>query len=100
MDVLKEIRNGQHDDILEDIQMEVSRRRKVRGRMQFAQLQVGSRVRFVQNIKPQYLAGMEATVVGRKVTKLVVRLDTPVGRFSGDLRVPPALIEPIGNGSL
>lgn len=99
MSILREIRNGLHDEFLQEIQEEVVRRRQVLGRMQFAELAVGSRVRFVQTIRPTYLRGMEATVVGKKVSKLMVRLDRPVGRFRGDIRVPAALIEPVDNTS-
>src|SRR6185503_3301283 len=95
MSILKDIRNGLHDEFLEEIQREVQQRRQVLGRMQFAGLAVGSRVRFIQTIRPTYLRGMEATVVGKKVSKLVVRLASPVGRFRGDIRVPAALIEPV-----
>jgi len=96
MSIVKEIRTGVHDDLLEDILSAVIQRRKVMGHIQFGAMKPGDRVQFVNNVKPTYLAGLQATVVGKKVTKLIVRLDQPVGRFRGELKVPPQIVEKVG----
>lgn len=94
MSTISEIRQGLHDDDLVDITEAVTKRRRVIGLQNFATIQTGTQVRFVDTIRPTYLAGATATVVGKKVSKLIVRLDRPVGRFSGgDLRVSATLVE-------
>ena len=47
----------------------------------FHLLQVGDRVRFTQTCRPQYLRGVEATVVKIRQKKVEVKLDRPVGKF-------------------
>jgi len=93
MSTRQEILKGLHDEELEDIEDAVRRRRRILGAQRFGTIEVGTKVRFISTIRPTYLAGAEATVVGKKVTKLMVRLAVPVGRFRGDLRVPASLVE-------
>jgi hypothetical protein len=95
MSLLAEIRRGDHDDDLDDIVLALQARKKAIGVRNFSDIPVGSKVRFVGTTKPTYLRGMTATVVGKKVSKLIVRLDSPVGRFHGDIRVPGSLVEPV-----
>jgi hypothetical protein len=93
MSLISDIRRGVHDDDLDELALAIMGRKKTLGVLNFSQFQVGDRVRFVPTIKPTYLRGVEATVVGKKVSKLIVRMDAPVGRFRGDLRVPGSLVE-------
>ena len=95
MSLIAEIRRGQHDEDLDDLLLAIQGRKKSIGVRNFSAIPVGSKVRFVPTIRPTYLRGMEATVVGKKVSKLIVRLDSPVGRFRGDIRVPGSLVEPV-----
>lgn len=95
MSLTADIRRGLHDDDLDDLVLAIQMRKKTIGVQNFSNIQVGSRVRFVATIRPTYLRGVEARVVGKKVSKLIVHLDAPVGRFRGDIRVPGSLVEPV-----
>lgn len=98
MSLLADIRRGLHDDDLDDLQLAIQARKKTLGTRNFSSIPVGARVRFVPTIRPTYLRGIEAVVVGKKTSKLIVHLDAPVGRFRGDVRVPGALIELVEGG--
>lgn len=95
MSLTADIRRGLHDDDLDDLLLAIQARKKAIGVRNFSELAIGTKVRFVATIRPTYLRGQEATIVGKKVSKLIVRLDQPVGRFFGDIRVPGTLVEPI-----
>lgn len=65
---------------------------------------VGDRVVFNSSCGTRYLVGHTATIVGRKRTKVVVKIDKPVGRFvrhtpegpvSADVTVPITIIDPV-----
>lgn len=88
-----DIRRGLHDDDLDDLMLAIQARKKTIGIQNFSNIPVGAKVRFVSTIRPTYLRGVEAVVVGKKVSKLIVRLNSPVGRFRGDIRVPGTLVE-------
>lgn len=91
--VLVQIRQGLHDDELDDIIQYAMMRKKSLASMIFAELKSGDRVRFVSTVRPTYLRGAQGTVVGKKVSKLIIKLDRPMGRFHSDIRVPPSIIE-------
>jgi hypothetical protein len=95
MSLLAEIRRGLHDEDLDELSLAITARKKAIGIQNFAEIPIGARVRFVATIRPTYLRGIEAKVVGKKVSKLIVRLDSPVGRYRGDIRVPGSLVEPV-----
>lgn len=57
-------------------------------------LRVGQKVEVVMNARPQYLAGARATVVGFRGQRVVVDLETPVGRFHRGVRCPVGLLKP------
>jgi hypothetical protein len=56
---------------------------------------VGDRIRYNKNTKPAYLVGIEGTITKINRTKVVVKLDNPVQRFSGNITTPLALIEKV-----
>jgi hypothetical protein len=60
-----------------------------------AMLNVGDRVRFNHDTRPQYLRGAEGIVVALDPRTATVRLQQPVGRFSsGQIRrCPPLLLD-------
>jgi hypothetical protein len=93
MSLISEVRRGEHDDDLDELLLAIGARKKTIGVLNFSSFKVGDRIRFVPTIKPTYLRGVEATVVGKKVSKLIVRMDSEVGRFHGDIRVPGSLVE-------
>jgi hypothetical protein len=64
---------------------------------------VGDKVRFNNSCGTRYLVGHTAQVVGMKRTKIVVKLDTPMGRFarhtptgveSASITVPISIVDP------
>ncbi len=58
-----------------------------------AMLNVGDRVRFNHDTRPQYLRGAEGIVVALDPRTATVRLQQPVGRFSsGQIRRRPPLL--------
>jgi hypothetical protein len=58
-----------------------------------AMLNVGDRVRFNDDTRPQYLRGAEGIVVALDPRTATVRLQQPVGRFgSGQIRLCPPLL--------
>lgn len=93
MSLTSDIRRGLHDDDLDDLVLAIQARKKTIGVQNFANIPIGAKVRFVSTIRPTYLRGVEAMVVGKKVSKLIVRPTTPVGRFRGDIRVAGTLVE-------
>ncbi len=56
------------------------------------EFQIGDRVRFNKEANPKYLIGTEATVTGRRRTKVTIKLDAAAGRFRGDKIVCPTSI--------
>jgi|HubBroStandDraft_6_1064221.scaffolds.fasta_scaffold1756300_2 hypothetical protein len=56
---------------------------------------IGDRVRINHTVKPSYLHEARGTVTGRAGQQVVVRLDDPVGRFTGEVRCPPQALEPL-----
>jgi hypothetical protein len=61
-----------------------------------ATLKVGDRVMLGHNLRPLYLHGQPARVVGKDGEKWVLRLEKPIGRFkNADLRVSAFQIETV-----
>jgi hypothetical protein len=66
---------------------------------------IGDKVKVNSYCGTQYLRGSTATVVGIRQKKLLIKLDTPVGRFvrtmadgtreSSDIVVPPSILDKI-----
>jgi hypothetical protein len=64
---------------------------------------IGDKVRFNNSCGTRYLVGHTAQVVGMKRTKIVVKLDNPMGRFarytpagmeSANITVPISIVDP------
>jgi hypothetical protein len=53
------------------------------------EISVGDKIVF-KDIRPKYMIGETATVIGKRRTKLEVKLDSPVGRFGESTVVVPA----------
>jgi hypothetical protein len=98
--ILDQIVSGEHDDHLAVIMSTASTRlTRVRGSVEYG---IGDRVRFNSACGTKYLIGHTAQVVGKRRTKVVVKLDKPTGRFirmtsdgpvSAEITVPPAIID-------
>lgn len=56
-----------------------------------AAIQVGDRVKFGTNLKPQYLQGCQGEVMEIRSSRILVRLDRPVGKYiTGEVLATPA----------
>jgi len=92
------ILEGKHDSELEAILEAVHQRRKLmRGASKavaMVSLKIGDKVR-LKGLSPKYVNGSTAKIVDKKRTKLVVVLDTPVGRFKGRVTVPADCLEKV-----
>jgi hypothetical protein len=93
MSIFSEIRKGMYDEDLDLMGQAIIQRRKAISQELFMDIAIGTKVVFRDTVRPTYLRGVEGTVVGKKISKLVVRLSSPVGRYRGDIRVPTSLVE-------
>lgn len=57
-------------------------------------LQIGDRVQYIAG-RPRYLIGTTGTVTKVKQAYVLVKLDAPVGKFTGIVNTPISLIEVI-----
>jgi len=93
--LLKDIMSGEYDGDLVGISDAIKWRRDITSQVNALSLKPGDRVRFVGNVNPSYLRGVEATIKSKRTKKFVVTVD-PVGRFrSGNIVVDPSLIEKV-----
>lgn len=97
-DLTGRVLSGQLDTQLPALIEAINRRRKIiqdqRTTAAIAKLRVGDRVRIGHDVSPQYLHGRHGEVHQIDHDRVVVCLDTPVGRFkSGHVRCPPTALE-------
>jgi hypothetical protein len=98
MTIVADIISGSYDSELDSIRAAISHRqsatRSAYAAVTMAELLVGDKV-VLREISPKYMIGKGATVVGKRRTKLEVKLDTACGRFSKDtpIVVPASCVE-------
>ena len=104
-ELVSEIESGTFDSSLVKIKEAVDARLKAsRISRTIADYHIGDTVVFNDLTGTRYMVGRKATVTGMKQKKVVVRLETPVGRFekinpltgkaeSADIVVPVAIID-------
>ena len=101
--VLAAINAGEFDNELSSI-IEAANKRMavVRSTRTIKDFGLGDKVKFNNSCGTAYVRGLTATVVGIRQKKIVVKLDTPVGRFakyedgktvSADIVVPTAIVD-------
>lgn len=66
---------------------------KLAGAAQFAALKVGDKVRIIPTAKPKQLAGRTGVVTEKKITKVMIDLDRPVGQYHRNVVCPPDLLD-------
>jgi hypothetical protein len=103
-DIIEQIRSGSLDKELGSLSTEIQTRlTTIRGSIKNTDFGIGDKVRFNSTCGTRYLIGHTATVVGRKKVKLVVKLDSPTGRFvrmtptgpeSASVTVPISIVDP------
>jgi hypothetical protein len=96
-EIVEAIVRGELDQHLSYIQEAIRLRRNIDAQLLRIELRKGDRVRFVPTIRPKYLAGVEATFVERKSTRVVVDLDERHGRFFRGVNVPMTLLERVND---
>ena len=103
--VLDQIGDGWFDKDLAKLADAVKARQdKVRKNKSISDFNTGDRVKFNELTGTRYMVGQYATIVAKNRTKVVVRLETPVGRFarylpngevqSANVTVPLSIIDP------
>lgn len=101
MTLVHDISSGTHDAELDALATAVAARiRELRRMRTIDSFALGARVRFNDQTSTKYLVGETATVVSKRRTKVVVRLDTPTGRFrryaKDGTELPAEVIVPLG----
>ena len=94
------IRNGTLDSDLADLVDAINDRRAKtevdQTRQALQRLTVGDRVRLDHHVRPKYLQGAPGTIHHLDHTTVVVKLDTPVGKFTdGHINCSPRALHPI-----
>jgi len=104
--LIESIAAGQFDNDLEQIAKAIENRRtSMRKVRTIADYNVGDRVKFNELTGTRYMVGQYATIVSKNRTKVVVRLENPMGRFakinpvtrevqSANVNVPLSIIDP------
>lgn len=98
------IESGKYDDDLDALHALIGDRlTTVRRSRTLADYKIGDRVKLNDYCGTQYIRGMTATVVGLARTKMTIKLDHPIGRFShvtpdgrvegSEVKVPPSIVD-------
>ncbi len=105
MTILADISCGTHDKDLLAMETAIKDRLlAVRKSRTQADYSIGDKVVFNQFCGTKYLWGMSATIVGKKQKKVLVKLDSPMGRFarvvdgkmvSSNITVPVSIIDKV-----
>lgn len=100
---IEEISSGKLDELLQDIsQAAEARLLTIRRSRSATDFNIGDTVFFNDFCGTKYLRGQRATVISKARTKLIVKLETPMGRYarvangkleSVEIRVPASIID-------
>lgn len=93
-DFVVPVLTGQLDEFLDGMIQTIQLRQKDKA-PKASDFNVGDVVRYVGGVRPKYLAGVKGTIHQINRTKVVVKLDKPVGRFHGLITTPTNLIEKV-----
>lgn len=106
-DIIHDINSGVYDSNLHAISSALNARLTlVRGSRSTSDFGIGDRVKFNSMCGTKYLIGADAQIVGKRRTKVVVKLDKPMGRFvrhtaagpvSAEITVPTSIIDRIAS---
>ena len=81
--LLADIYSGTYDSSLGKINEALAiRLKRVRKERTISDYNIGDRVKFNEQTGTRYMVGETATIVSKRRTKVVVRLDSPTGRFA------------------
>lgn len=101
---LTQLNDGMYDDDLEALKQAIKdRQTTTRESRSIADYKMGQRVVFNDYCGTKYMRGQTGVVVNRYRTKLLVKLDRPVGRFSttdasgivegAEVKAPPSILD-------
>jgi hypothetical protein len=85
---------GQMDEYLEGMIDTIRLRQKDKA-PKIWEFKVGDAVKYGNNVRPKYLAGVKGKIVEIRRTKVTVGLEKPVGRFGTRIVTPINLIEKV-----
>ena len=105
-DVVNAIKSGAMDSFLADFENAINERRaSKRKTATISDFVIGDRVRVNTYASPQYIHGETGTIVNMHRTKLTMRFDRPVGRFSRvdekgishpiEVKVPTSIVDKV-----
>lgn len=105
-DLVTRVQSGEFDDYLAVINKTIADRLAASRRSRTAtDFNIGDRVVLNDLCGTRYLVGAQATVISKKRTKVVIKLDKPTGRFvrigsdgspeSSDITVPVTILDKI-----
>lgn len=101
---LTQLNDGMYDDDLEALKQAIKdRQTSTRESRSVADYKMGQRVVFNDYCGTKYMRGQTGVVVDRARTKLLIKLDRPVGRFSktnatgvvegAEVKAPPSILD-------
>ncbi len=81
--LVAQIKSGTYDSSLTKLKEAIEERLMAsRGSRKLSDYNIGDKVVFNELTGTRYMVGQKATIVSMKQKKVVVRLDTPMGRFA------------------
>lgn len=93
LDYIREDASDEHLDMIRNALKGAERSAEIDKLYSF---RVGQKVKFNHTARPQYMIGQLATITKVNRSRVVIRLDSPAGRFSaGDIRCPVSLLDPV-----
>jgi hypothetical protein len=96
MSIAKDIILGKHDTEISQIMEAVRERQKLvrstENAIALSEIDIGSKVK-LKNIRPKYMNGEVATILGKKRTKFSAKLDVPTERFPGIFTISASCVE-------
>lgn len=99
--LLADILTGVHDDNLDALSNAIDDRNKALNRASFYVWKPGDKAT-LHNLRPKYMIGAPVTIIGRKVSRIEVRVDQdwldahPQSRFRGVVTVQPDMLKAVG----
>lgn len=94
-DFLRDIMTGKYDNHLSLISQVIGNRRNELANRMKTMLLPGDRVKLTDTVRPNYLQGAKGTVVRHLNSRILVRLDYQLGRFSQEIRCPISTLEKV-----
>lgn len=97
IDEVDALDDDEFNELIDYIRATIKTRAATRNAKAAASLRVGTKVKFKNRTKPQYLAGLTGVIEEKRQTRFLMKLDVgPVGKFrSGKILVNAGSVEVI-----